>query len=298
MSVRESHIVPSGIVNQRLSDYAVEAFKLCIPSRKGIKKAIKKGAIYVNGTRGQTGTWVSHGDLLILKDLFELSPKPFNLDFDIVYEDDYLAVINKPAGYSVNGNQYDTIQNAIIGKVKRSTKVDALSWPKTCHRLDLQTSGMLLISKTHTVSKRIDQLFKDRKIEKTYHAIVVGSPKPQGHIVDEIENQIADSVYSVVETIPSLRTDTISLVKLRPNTGRTHQLRIHMSRIGHPIFGDKLYGDEGLVFKGKGLFLSATAVKFIHPILDIELNLSIDIPNKFKSLMLREERRFKSFHQK
>lgn len=279
----------------RLSEYACIAFKENIPSRKGIKKRIKQNGITVDGVVGQTGTWIKGGELLELMDVSAQSPKYFDLPLEIIYEDQYLAVINKPAGYPVSGNQFKTIQNAIINQLEKSSCSDALSWPKPVHRLDSATSGLLIFSKTYACSKAFNQLFHNSGISKTYHAIVVGEIRGKGIIDTELNSQKAITEYEEVNCFESLRTDCLTLVKLKPITGRTHQLRIHLASIKHPIFGDKLYGGES-VYHGKGLFLCATNLEFNHPINKNPLSLHIALPNKFNSLIKREIKRYQRYH--
>lgn len=279
---------------ERLSEYACSAFHKNVPSRKGIKKLIKKGGILVDGVKGETGTWIVGGEELVLLDVSSQSPKQFDLDFDIVYEDDSFAVINKPAGISVSGNQFKTMQNAVIDKLLPSSDEDALPWPKPVHRLDSATSGLLIVSKTYSTSKSFNEMFHSSKISKVYNAVVVGDIENEGIIETNIEDQKALTKYSVLEKIPSLKTNFLSLLELNPVTGRTHQLRIHLSSIGHPIFGDKLYGGDA-VYKGKGLFLVAKELRFPHPISGKRMHFEIEMPHKFHSLIKRERRRFENY---
>ncbi len=119
----------------------------------------------------------------------------------------------------------------------------------------------------------------------------------QGEIDFQVENKEAFTSYNISQSVPSLRNTHLSLLNLNPKTGRTHQIRKHLSGIGHPIFGDKLYGTEGEIYKGKGLFLAAVKVEFRHPITGEKMNISIDTPHKFTSLLVREERRFREYQK-
>ena len=112
---------------------------------------------------------------------------------------------------------------------------------------------------------------------------------------DDIEGLQSETVYNLQETVPSLKNEFLSLIKLHPKTGRTHQIRIHLSKLGYPIMGDKLYGEEGNVLKGKGLFLCAIGLGFKHPITSEELNIEISLPHKFVSLLEREKRRWEKY---
>ncbi len=292
MIILESHRAENLESSERLSDYLIGKF-ISIPTRKGIKKAIEKGQVLLNGQPGKTGDWVQKGDYIELKDIQTQAPKAYKLDLEILFEDEYMAIINKPAGIPVSGNQYRTIQNAVIGVLKESTEPDKLAWPKPVHRLDAATSGLLIIAKTYGALNRLGDLFARKEIRKTYNAIVVGKLEGQNKIKNPINGQEALTLFRALKSVPSLRNGHLTLVELNPITGRTHQLRIHLAEIGHPIFGDQLYGKDGEVFKGKGLFLSSVKLELEHPITGEKLKLEIPMPHKFKSLLDRENRRWR-----
>jgi len=295
MPVIKTHIVPENVEEVRLYDYVQRIFTT-IPSRKGVKKAIAREEILVNGKKTSTGHWVKTGQQIDLLESSANPPKEYNLDLDIVFEDEFLAVINKPAGIPVSGNQFRTIQNAIIGNVSLSKEADALRWPKPVHRLDGPTSGLLIIAKTAKALVKLGQQFEQKTIQKNYVAIVMGKSPENGSVATDVEGLKSLSEYETVKTIESLRSDYLSLVELSPKTGRTHQLRIHLSSIGFPILGDKLYGDEGNILEGKGLFLSALGLDLNHPITEEPLSIKIDIPYKFHALLEREVKRWKKYN--
>lgn len=293
--ILKTHIVPDGVEDIRLYDYAAEIFPT-IPSRKGIKKAISREEIIVDGEKTTTGLWIKPGHKIELLESSINPPKEYNLYLEVVYEDEYFAVINKPAGIPVSGNRFRTIQNALIGNIKISEELDALRWPKPVHRLDSPTSGLLIIAKTASTLVKLGQLFENKEIQKKYAAIVIGKTPEKGVIDFEIEGLKSWTEYQLNCFVPSLRNEYLSLVELSPKTGRTHQLRIHLSKLGFPILGDKLYGKKGEIFQGKGLFLSAVELKFVHPITDEYLIIKADLPLKFKSLLERENRRWEKYN--
>jgi len=293
--LKQSHIVPEGTDEIRLYDYVGSVFTE-IPSRSAIKKSITRGKILVDGEPAKTGTWVRPGQKIELMDLEETPPKQFNLDFKIEFQDEHFAIVHKPAGIPVSGNQFKTMQNALVGKFSKSTEVDALEWPKPVHRLDSATSGLLIVAKTGRSLMLLGQMFEHKEIQKKYCAVVQGKMEEEGQIKFQIDEKKAETNYALVETTPSLRSNYLSLVDLYPKTGRTHQLRIHLSKLGFPIMGDTLYGREGEVLKGKGLFLCAIGLRFKHPITDEEIIVQIDEPSKFESLMEREKKRFDKYH--
>ena len=295
MPVIKTHIVPDGIEEIRLYDYVQQIFPT-IPSRKAVKKAISREEILVDSQKTSTGHWVKSGQKVELLESSANPPKEYKLDLEIVYEDEYLAVINKPAGIPVSGNQFRTIQNAIMGNIEISNKEDALKWPKPVHRLDGPTSGLLIIAKTAKALVKLGQQFEQKLIQKTYVAIAMGLTPASGVMDDDIDGLKSLSEYKTIKVVNSLRSEHMSLVELSPKTGRTHQLRKHLLGIGHPIVGDKIYGEEGNVLEGKGLFLCALGINFKHPITKEELSLKLEIPHKFRSLLEREQRRWEKFN--
>ncbi|MDF1673543.1 MAG: RluA family pseudouridine synthase [Vicingaceae bacterium] len=296
MPVINTHIVPRAIAETRLSDYLLEIFPN-LPSRKGIKKAIKRGEVLVNGEASSTGYWVKANDKIELLESSANPPKSYDLKLEIVFEDDYMAVINKPAGISVSGNQYRTIQNALMDNVKLSTQEDALRWVKPVHRLDSPTSGLLIVAKTAKALVRLGQQFENMEIQKTYVAIVNGKPPEGGTIDFDIDGLASQTDYELVKTVPSLKNEFVSLVKLFPKTGRTHQIRKHLSQLGFPIVGDKMYGEESELLNGKGLFLCSLELLLKHPIEYCDIKIETTIPYKFTSLLERENRRWEKFNQ-
>jgi len=295
MFTLKTHIVTEVIDNSRLSDYACGIFA-SLPSRKSVKKAIKRGEIRLNGELAQTGNWVHKDDTIELIDLELTPPKQYHLKLEVVFEDDYLAVINKPAGIVVSGNQFKTIANSLQGNITLSTQEDALKWAKPVHRLDSPTSGLLIIAKTAKALVNLGQQFENKTITKKYKAVVVGSSPTIGIIDTPINELKSFTNYSTIKIVDSLRNGNLSLVNLYPKTGRTHQLRIHLASLGFPIVGDQLYGVEGKTLQHKGLFLAAVEIEFNHPILNELVNVKIDIPKKFTSILNREQRRWEKYN--
>ena len=295
MIIKETHRVPEGIGNVRLSDYARTAFP-SIPSRKGIAKAIKRGELRVDGAPCRSGDWVRAGQLLELVDLQRNVPKTYRLPLEVVFEDDWLAVVNKPAGIEVSGNKFKTLENALAGSLSPSTRPDALGWPRPIHRLDYSTSGLLLVAKTSAAQVSLGRWFEERAIQKRYCAVVTGKLSGEGRVDEPINGLEAHSDYAAAETVSSLRSGHLTRIDLFPTTGRTHQLRIHMAAIGHPIVGDTKYGQAGNILKGKGLFLAAVELRFPHPAGQRETTVTTNIPPKFGTLLKREQARWEKYN--
>ncbi len=202
----------------------------------------------------------------------------------VLFEDEYLAVIHKPAGILVSGNAFQTIANALPQNLKQSTLSDA-TIPQPVHRLDYGTTGVLLVGKTASSIRALNKLFEDKQIQKTYYAITIGKMQNrEGVINSEIDEKEAQSNYKVIESVISQRFEFLNLVKLEPKTGRRHQLRIHLSSIGNPILGDREYGIENLILNGKGIYLHAYSLEFVHPFTSETIFIEDELPKKFLKL--------------
>ena len=291
MLILDTHIVPLIEDTIRFSDYACGLFPQ-FPSRKSVKKAIKRGDIILNGEVAKTGRYIQEGDVITWVDNGNRLPMPYYLQLDVIFEDAFLAVVKKPAGIIVSGNQFCTVENALMTNLQKSAEPDALPHPRPVHRLDRPTSGLLLVAKTAKMQIALNRLFEQRNIEKTYRAVVHGTPPDAGSIETAIKNQQAISKYTVCRSVPSLKSNSVSLLELSPKTGRSHQLRIHLGSIGHPIVGDKLYGEAQKTVRNKGLFLSATRLQFVHPAHNQTMDIAIEPPPKFESFLEREKRRY------
>ncbi|TXD52950.1 MULTISPECIES: RluA family pseudouridine synthase [unclassified Polaribacter] len=283
MNMIETHIALSQKEPIRFQEYAVGIFKT-IPTKSGIKKAIKKELIFIDGIVAMTSKYVSGGEKI---DLYQ-SEKSSNferlkLDIEVLFEDNYLAIIYKPSGIVVSGNKFVTIANGLAQNLKKSNQPDAVK-PQPIHRLDYPTSGVLVIGKTSAAIQQLGELFEHKKIQKTYFAITLGVMQTQGHINSQIDKKEAFTNYEVLQSVKSERFEFLNLVKLSPKTGRKHQLRKHLLAIKNPILGDKEYFLENKVLNGKGLYLHAAALEFIHPFTKEKISITKELPKKFTKI--------------
>jgi len=264
----------------RLLDLSFTYFR-SLHSRKAVKNAVKKGLIFVNGKRGFTADYISGGEMISLFADPDKKPRSqIELNLEVIYEDDYLALVNKPAGIVVSGNKNWTLEHALSGNLKASLQDDATE-PEPIHRLDYPTSGVLLIGKTRSIIIQLNQLFEQGKTHKTYHAISIGKMEKKGLIDMPVDDKTAKSAYEVLATADSPRFEYLNFVKLNPHTGRRHQLRKHLASMGNPILGDLDYGKTGLILKGKGLYLHASSLEFVHPVHREKMLFEAKLPNKF-----------------
>ncbi len=274
--------IPSSI---RLQEYGVGIFNAVL-TKSALKKAIKKKYISVNDVVATTATLINGGECICLSIPKEVSPnKKLVFPLKVLFEDDHLAAIHKPAGILVSGNSFKTIANALAQNIQQSKLPDATK-PQPVHRLDFATTGVLLVGKTSSSIRALNRMFEYKKVEKIYYAVTIGEMDDRGKICSEIEGKKSQSNYKLLESISSKRFGKLNLVKLKPQTGRSHQLRKHLSSIDNPILGDKEYGIENLILSGKGLYLHAYSLNFIHPFTNKQVYLKDDFPKRFKKLFI------------
>ena len=277
------HIVPELSKPIRLQDYGVGIFNLVF-TKSALKKALKKQYITVNGIVATSATFISGGETISLSIPENREPRTkLILKLNVLFEDDYLAIIHKPGGILVSGNSFKTIANGLIQNLKPSNLLDRTT-PQPVHRLDYPTTGLLLIGKTNSSIRALNKLFEDKKIKKSYYATTIGVMQSKGEITTAIDGKPSQSLYKVKASVASERFGSLNLVKLKPKTGRKHQLRKHLLSIGNPILGDKDYNIENLILNGKGLYLHAYSLKFTHPFTQEKLKIKDDLPEKFKKI--------------
>ncbi len=211
---------------------------------------------------------------------------PINTGLDIVYQDEYLIVLNKPNGLlSVPGRGVDK-QDCLISRVNQEYPTALV-----VHRLDMSTSGIIVLALNKEVHRQLSKLFATGKIHKKYVAVVDGIlenggevnqplicdwPNRPKQIINHTQGKQSLTLYTVIELSKKLNNSRLELI---PKTGRTHQLRVHMQYIGHAILGDELYGSDEVTGKADRLLLHATEINFTHPVTG--LNLTFTSPEPF-----------------
>ncbi|MFK7758134.1 MAG: RluA family pseudouridine synthase [Flavobacteriales bacterium] len=280
----ETHIAASQEKPVRLQEYGVGIFYSC-PTKSALKKKLSKKLIKVNGQIASTATFISGGEEIVLLDHeMPALKRKLELTLNVLYEDEHMAAIYKPAGIQVSGNKFKTIANALSRNLKMSMQVDACR-PQPVHRLDYPTTGVLLVGKTASSIRLLNGMFEEKKVQKTYLAVAMGVMKvTNGEMNMPIDQKEASTVYEVLETVESKRFKALNLVKLYPQSGRRHQIRKHLSGMQNAILGDADYSPEKSLLKGKGLYLHAYSVELEHPFTHDKLTITAEVPEKILKL--------------
>jgi len=259
----------------------VNVFDFC-PTKSSLKKSLKKNWIRVNDEPASTATYIRGGERIELRIVeTEMGAQPLEIPIRVLYEDDHLAAVEKPAGIPTSGPKRRTLANALSYNLKPSSQRDAIN-PHPAHRLDYETTGILLVGKRSSSLRALSELFELRNTHKVYYAISIGEMPDCGEIDAPVEGKPAFTHFKVEDRISSPGFGFLNLVKLIPDTGRRNQLRQHLKYIGNPILGDKKFGIDGLILKGKGLFLHANSLEFTHPITHKRIELSSSLPEKYQ----------------
>lgn len=269
-------------------------------SRSQCQKLINKGLVKVNGKNVKPSRTVKARDLVEIKTLDQSKGvRPQNISLDIIYEDRDIIVVNKPSGMVVHpapGNPDNTLVNALLFHLKNLSEVGEPERPGIVHRLDKQTSGVLIVAKTDQSYKSLVKQFKEREVEKIYLGIVHGNfAEKEGTIDMPIgRNRIHRKKMtvtakggkpSVTEFKVEKNLGEFSLLKINPKTGRTHQIRVHLSHIGHPILGDIKYGKQSEKLDVKRFMLHAKSLKLRHPRNKKIVKFIAPLPEDFKFIL-------------
>ena len=268
-------------------------------SRSQANEAIKAGTILVNNQKQKARYAVKLGDVISYELPKEevLDYQPENIPIEIVYEDSDVAVVNKPQGMVVHpsaGHASGTLVNALLYHVKDLSTINGVVRPGIVHRIDKDTSGLLRIAKNDKAHQALAQELKEKKSLRQYVAIVHGNlPNDRGVIEAPIGRSDKDRKKQAVTAKgkPALtrfqvleRFGDFTLVELTLETGRTHQIRVHMAYIGHPIAGDPVYGPRKTL-AGHGQFLHAKTLGFTHPTTGELMTFSVDVPAIFQETL-------------
>lgn len=294
--MQEDYVLGKNENPQFLNRLAPKVFQW-VASKAKAKKAIAAGDLRVNGKQVAFDAKVFPGDKITYvrgenPEVKTTAAKVFKQSIEVVFEDDHLAILNKPGGLPVNGNQFKTLENSLPFNLRPSTEPDALDRMRPLHRLDGPTCGLVMVAKTERAQVEMGKQFQEKQIRKRYQAVIIGQLKDTKGVIElPVDGKKSISEYEVARSVKSKKYGNLSLVHLYPVTGRTHQLRIHMSDMGCPIVGDKFYSRDFDVLQGKGLFLCSDQLSFRHPLTKDIIKAEINPPNKFHAYMDRENKR-------
>ena len=274
-------------------------------SRMMVQKLIDSGDILVNGNKKKISYKVQTGDIIKINipKVKETNIKPQDIPIDIVYEDDDIIVVNKPKGLVVhpaNGNPDGTLVNAIMKICKNSLSgIGGELRPGIVHRLDKDTSGILIVAKNDIAHINMSNQIKNRLVNKKYIALVRGvisedeatidmpisrSTKDRKKMSVAKDGKDAITHFKVLKRYPKY-----TLLEIKIDTGRTHQIRVHMAKIGHPIVGDMVYSNGKNDFGVEGQVLHAKSLDFKHPVTGKQMHLTAELPKYFKDILEGEE---------
>jgi 23S rRNA pseudouridine1911/1915/1917 synthase len=316
MSGIETFTVAADHAGKRLDQFLVS--QLPETSRARVQQLIAEEKVLVNGLAARASLHLRGGERIEIVGEVQRPPLraiPEDIPLDIVYEDDDLAVINKPAGMMVHAGagatdderNRGTLVNALLHRFRTLSNVGGELRPGIVHRLDKETSGLIVVAKNDVAHRKLAAEFSGRRVKKTYIALVHGWPKKdRGTIASSISRDAvrrtrmttrrsggreAITHYEVQRRIES-QYGKFALLELKIDTGRTHQIRVHMSSLGHPVVGDTLYGapreisgKAGPAISLQRNFLHAAALQFAHPRTGETLSFSIPLPEQLAEFL-------------
>ncbi|QGU95130.1 RluA family pseudouridine synthase [Clostridium bovifaecis] len=291
-------IIAEEDVNSRLDVFLAKNFE--DKSRSYIQKLIEEENIKVNGKSKKSNYKLKLKDIVSIDipEVEELVVKAEDIPLDILYEDQDVIVINKPQGMVVHpapGNYSGTLVNALLYHCKDLSGINGVARPGIVHRIDKDTSGILVIAKNDNAHKKLANQLKEHTMKREYIALLEGRLKNDKGTIDKpIGRNPKDRLkmdvvqggkkavthYEVLE-----RYERNTLVKCVLETGRTHQIRVHMASIGHPLVGDPVYGFKKSKFTLNGQMLHAKKLGFIHPSLEKYIEFESDLPNYFNEVL-------------
>lgn len=289
--------IKEGNDNIRLDKYLIDKLDL---SRSKVQEMIKQELVKVNDKNCKNSYVLKDGDKInILGELkYETDIKPENIKLDIVYEDDDVIVINKPSGMVVHpaaGNYSNTLVNALLYHTKNLSSNNGDERPGIVHRIDKDTSGLLVVAKNDKAHQFLQEQLKDKTQSRIYLALVSGRinhdtgeiDAPIGRDVNDrkkmcvtdVNSKDAITYFKVID-----RYKDATLIECKLKTGRTHQIRVHMKYINHPIINDPVYGNKKNV-TSFGQMLHAKEISFIHPTTKEKMTFNVDAPKEFYDIL-------------
>lgn len=270
-------------------------------SRVAVQRWIEEGKVFVNGKKTKASYKVQEKDVILVEEeeLKEVTIEAQNIPLEIIYEDNDIIVVNKEKGMVVhpgNGNPDGTLVNAVMAICKDSLSgIGGEIRPGIVHRIDKDTSGIIVVAKNDKAHINLSEQIKNHEVEKTYWAFVRGIVKENEATINmPIGRSVSDrKKMAVIKTGKNAithfkvlkRYEDYTLLELKIETGRTHQIRVHLAQIGYPIIGDTTYSNGKNRWGISGQCLHAKSLKFKHPITGKEMFLEAKLPEYFKQLL-------------
>jgi 23S rRNA pseudouridine1911/1915/1917 synthase len=282
---------------QRLDRFL--AAKLKGLSRSRIQSLIKEGAVSVNGRTSKASAEVETGEVIAgtVPPDKPAEAQPEDIPLTILYEDEHLAVLDKASGMVVHpahGNEEGTLVNALLHRFGAMSSIGGVARPGIVHRLDKETSGCLVVARNDAAHHSLTEQFAGRSVEKIYLAVVQGIPAPRSgtistHMARDPHNRLRMAVVAppagknaVTDYEVMHLTGADALVKCTLHTGRTHQIRVHMKHLGHPLLGDETYARVSRQTPAGRLMLHAWRLGFTHPATGQRLQFTAPVPPEFR----------------
>ena len=291
-------ILISDVENQRIDVYISEKLN---ESRNSVQKLIGDGNITVNEREVKANYKIKINDKIkiVIPPPVILNVEAENIDLDIVYEDNDLAVVNKPQGMVVHpsaGHYSGTLVNGLMYHLKNLSTINGVMRPGIVHRLDKNTSGLMLVAKNDRAHNFLAKCLKEHSINRIYYALIQGNIKEdEGEINAPLGRSEKDRKKRTVtnknskEAITNFwvveRYGNYTLLKLKLKTGRTHQIRVHMKHIGHPVVGDDVYGGKSNKFGLEGQLLHSKILGFVHPTTGKYMEFESELPDYFLKVL-------------
>ena len=284
----------------RIDKYLSQIFE--DKSRSFIQGLIEKENVKVNNKIPKSNYKLKRNDEIeiIMPEPEILSVEPEDIPIDIIYEDEDVIVVNKPQGMVVHpapGNYRGTLVNALLYHCKDLSSINGIIRPGIVHRIDKDTSGVLVIAKNDESHNKLSEQLKDHSMKREYYALIEGRLKNDSGTIDKPLGRckkdrlkigiVEDGKRAVTHYEVLVRYNGYTLIKCVLETGRTHQIRVHMASIGFPLVGDPLYGFKRQKFKLEGQVLHAKTLGFIHPRTQQYMEFSSELPQYFNDLIIK-----------
>ncbi len=272
-------------------------------TRSAVKKLFQSGNVLINGKSAKPSQGLAENDVVevTLPDAVEYVAKPEDIPLDIIYEDDDLAIVNKPQGMTVhmgNGNIDGTLVNALLFRLDKLSGINGVIRPGIVHRIDKDTSGLLVVAKNDKAHLDLSKQIEEKTCKRTYLALLEGNLKDDSGtvttyigrdpsdrvkmaVVSPDKGKLAITEYSVLKRY----NEGFTLCRFDLQTGRTHQIRVHAKYLLHPVVGDPVYGIKKQKFNLNGQLLHAWRLRLVHPTTGEELTFEAPLPEYFTAIL-------------